>query len=115
MLKALSSTVKSATLPQSDKGRVARDTSKIALPPRRSRRMIHFCSAKVAPMKNNVCREVSLWGPESSLKAAAKPHDSEADCFHHDSRRDCDLPAGKTLSERPRSVARIAISRPLHW
>ena len=32
MLKALSSTVKSATLPQSDKGRVARDTSKIALP-----------------------------------------------------------------------------------
>jgi len=32
MLKAPSSTVKSATLPQSDKGRVARDTSKIALP-----------------------------------------------------------------------------------
>ncbi len=37
------------------------------LKPRRSQRMIHLCSVKVAPMKNSVFSEISLWRGESFL------------------------------------------------
>jgi hypothetical protein len=63
-------------------------------------------------MKNSICSEILLWGAESSLAAAPKARNSEEYCFHHESRRDRDLPGGKAHSERSRNAARLAKFRP---